>query len=70
MQQADVLADHIRNKISPRESSQCPSPTTVATPAGERDVYEKLRKLGELRDAEVLTPEEFEAKKASRLSEI
>ncbi len=35
-----------------------------------KDVYESLRKLGELRDAGVLTAEEFDAKKAVLLDQI
>jgi hypothetical protein len=38
----------------------------VAPPA--EDPLDKLKKLGELRDAGVLTPEEFEAQKAAVLS--
>ncbi len=34
------------------------------------DVTDQLRKLGELRDVGVLTPEEFEAKKAELLTRI
>lgn len=39
--------------------------TSVAT-----DPYEKLRKLAELRDEGVITPEDFEAKKAALLESI
>jgi hypothetical protein len=38
-----------------------------AAPAAD-DPLDKLKKLGELRDAGVLTPEEFEAQKAAVLS--
>lgn len=34
------------------------------------DVYSQLEKLGKLRDAEVLTPEEFESKKAELLGRL
>lgn len=34
------------------------------------DVYEQLRKLGELRDLGVVTPEEFEQKKRELLARI
>jgi hypothetical protein len=34
------------------------------------DIYESLRKLGELRDSGVLSPEEFESKKRELLSRI
>lgn len=46
----------------------------VAKAASERkeagDVFEKLKKLGELRDAGVITPQEFEAKKAELLKAV
>lgn len=66
-QQANALADHIRGNLAPGPSSQSPMPVTATS---EPDVYEKLRKIGELRDAGVLTPDEFEAKKASLLNEM
>jgi Bacterial PH domain/Short C-terminal domain len=37
---------------------------------GRPDVFDQLRKLGELRDAGVLTPEEFEAKKIELLGRL
>jgi hypothetical protein len=43
------------------------APVAPAAPAAE-DPLDKLKKLGELRDAGVLTPEEFEAQKAAVLS--
>lgn len=42
----------------PRESPSAPDP------------FEQLRKLGELRDAGILTPEEFEAKKEQILNRM
>lgn len=64
-QQADSIADHIRGRIS----------AVPVAPAGAHgdsssDPYEKLRKLGDLRDAGVLTDEEFRQKKTALLSEI
>jgi hypothetical protein len=41
---------------------------TAAPP--QLDLYEQLAKLGQLRDAGVLTPEEFEGKKAELLSRL
>lgn len=38
--------------------------------SAQDDVFEALRKLGELRDAGIVTPEEFEAKKAELLRRI
>jgi hypothetical protein len=43
-----------------------PAPPVVSVP----DVYEQLRKLAELRDLGVVTPEEFEQKKKELLSRI
>lgn len=43
-----------------------PQPTENSTP----DVYEQLRKLGELRDLGVVTPDEFEHKKRELLARI
>ncbi|MCW6005840.1 PH domain-containing protein [Micromonospora sp. CPCC 205371] len=42
-------------------------PTGGSSP---QDIFEQLRKLGELRDAGIVTPEEFEKKKAELLSRI
>lgn len=48
--------------------SQAPSTAAAAAPA--TDVMEQLRKLGELRDAGILTPTEFDAKKAGLLARM
>jgi hypothetical protein len=66
-QQADSIADHIRASISVAPSTAVQS---SSTPDPQSDPYEKLRKLGDLRDAGVLTEEEFNQKKAALLSEI
>lgn len=50
-------------------SSHATSPEKPAIP-GASDPLEALRKLGELRDAGILTAEEFEAKKADLLSRL
>lgn len=62
------IVDKIRHVLSaPRE--QTPSaPATSPPPAA--DPIEQLKRLGELRDAGVLTPEEFEAKKADLLGRM
>jgi predicted Zn-dependent peptidase len=39
-------------------------------PAAQPDVFEQLRKLAELRDAGIVTAEEFDAKKAELLSRL
>jgi hypothetical protein len=66
-QQADSIADNIRGRIT-----AAPSPSAPASSGGDvaSDPYEKLRKLGDLRDAGVLTEEEFTEKKAALLSDI
>ena len=52
--------------------SQAAPPVAAAPGAGSAspDPIEQLRRLGELRDAGVLTPEEFEAKKADILGRM
>lgn len=45
------------------------SPPPASAPMTD-DVMQKLRQLGELRDSGVLTPEEFDAKKADLLGRI
>jgi hypothetical protein len=61
-----AIADLIRHRLSDREPPQAGRPTPTDAP----DVYDQLRKLGELRDAGVLTPAEFEAKKADLLGRM
>lgn len=45
-------------------------PDAAAAPAGGEDVFAALEKLGRLRDAGVVTSEEFEAKKKELLDRI
>jgi hypothetical protein len=47
-----------------------PAPGMVPPAAPVPDVYDQLRKLGELRDLGIVTPEEFEAKKRELLARI
>jgi hypothetical protein len=47
-----------------------PVAAVVPAPAQKADLFEQLRKLGELRDAGIVTPAEFEAKKAELLSRM
>lgn len=72
-----ALADAIRMNIGAAASV----PTGTSTPAqtatehprespSAPDPFEQLRKLGELRDAGILTPEEFEAKKEQILNRM
>ncbi|MFF4774259.1 SHOCT domain-containing protein [Microtetraspora fusca] len=62
------IADAIRHHLSAR-SAASPAPAEAPV-AGEDDVFEALRKLGELRDKGVITDAEFEAKKAELLARI
>jgi hypothetical protein len=50
----------------PQYAQPAPPPPTQAPPQ-EDDVYVQLRKLGELKEAGILTDEEFAAKKAQLL---
>ncbi len=61
------MVDKMRHRISAsRESSAASS--TAPVPAA--DPIEQLKRLGELRDAGVVTAEEFETKKAELLSRL
>ena len=57
------MVDNVRNRLSSPRQSAPPAPP--GAPPG--DAMEQLKKLGELRDAGVVTSEEFEAKKAELL---
>jgi hypothetical protein len=67
------LDDRLRNlgvRQQFRGSAPTPEPGTGGVPPPQTDVMDQLRKLGELRDAGVLTPEEFAAKKAQLLDRL
>lgn len=78
------IADTVRGRLAgfaprPMSAQQPPMPPqpmapphTMAppVPTPEPDVYEQLRKLGELRDLGIVTPEEFEQKKRELLARI
>lgn len=73
-----AVASSVHNKVSRRQQAQwaqqtaaapaAPAPAPAAAPAPPANdmgaKLEQLKQLGELRDAGILTPEEFEAKKA------
>lgn len=62
------IVDKIRHVLSaPREQTP---PAPAASPHPAADPIEQLKRLGELRDAGVLTPEEFDAKKADLLGRM
>jgi hypothetical protein len=63
--EAQRFKDAVMSLVLSREDV----PTPAASQGGG-DVYEQLKKLGELRDAGVLSPEEFEAKKAALIDRL
>jgi len=68
--QADSIAEVIRSRIAGGGHSGSPLPTQAASATLDDDPYEKLRKLGELREAGVLSEEEFAAQTAAILSKL
>ena len=64
----DALRDRL-NAPTASPGAAAPAPAPVAASATP-DPFEQLRKLGELRDAGILSTEEFEAKKAEILSRL
>ncbi|HEV2890688.1 MAG TPA: PH domain-containing protein [Frankiaceae bacterium] len=46
------------------------APPAPPAPPAQPDVVDQLRRLGELRDSGIVTPEEFEAKKAELLGRL
>lgn len=60
------IVDLVRHRLSDKTPPAAPA----ATGGGGQDVYEQLRKLGELHTAGVLTDEEFEKKKADLLGRL
>jgi len=62
------IADTIRERLT---STMAHSPAREETRAARQpDIYQQLAKLGQLRDAGILTTEEFDAKKAELLSRL
>jgi hypothetical protein len=61
------LAGGSSSKEAPPAPAPAPAPPTVAA---TDDVYERLKKLGDLRDAGILTDEEFAAKKQVLLEQL
>ena len=54
---------------TPAAPAAPPAPPAPAAPSGD-DILEQIRKLGELRDAGILTQEEFDSKKADLLARM
>jgi hypothetical protein len=63
--------DSERSLTAPALAAPAPlSAPSAAKSADESDVFELIRKLGELRDAGLVSPEEFETKKAELLARL
>jgi hypothetical protein len=45
------------------DATSAPTPAAASLPVLSDDAYDQLKKLGELRDAGILTDDEFQAKK-------
>ena len=75
--QTDRWISSLRRPLGPcrtaSNKAETPAPAPVAPgpqPSDKEDVLGQLKSLGELRDAGVVTPEEFEAKKADLLKRL
>ena len=66
-QGAAVGACHRRTTQPPPDATSAPAPAAPSQPALSDDVYDQLKKLGELREAGILTDDEFQAKKTQIL---
>jgi hypothetical protein len=62
------ITDRIRHRLS--APLPVAPPGASLAPVNTSDVYDQLRRLGELRDSGVLTPQEFETKKAELLRRL
>lgn len=62
--QGDEIARHIRKLM------EQPSPDTVIASPAPPDALEQIKRLAELRDAGVLTDDEFASKKAQLLETL
>lgn len=67
-----LISEHSSARHPPTQTAPPAAPPALATPpaATEPDVFEQLRRLAELRDAGIVTSEEFDAKKADLLSRL
>jgi hypothetical protein len=64
------IADAARECLSNRAHLAPSGPPATSVPGSDGDVYDQLRKLGELREAGVLTPDEFTTKKQELLNRL
>lgn len=63
----DLVSDLVKDRFPPKAKT---SPEIAADPATKVDVADQLHKLGSLRDAGILTDEEFATKKAELLARL
>jgi len=63
-----AVTDHVRQRLAAPQPTEATSVEQGA--ALQMDIPDQIRKLGELRDSGVVTPEEFEAKKAELLARM
>jgi hypothetical protein len=64
-----IVMEQVLHGSAPAAAPASAAPSQPAAASGDA-VIEQIRKLGELRDAGLLTPEEFEAKKAELLGRL
>lgn len=64
-----VMDQVLHGSAKPAAPAEPAAPAAPPPPSGDA-IIDQIRKLGELRDAGLLTPEEFEAKKADLLGRI
>lgn len=66
----NVLADAINHRKASHDGTPANEPLTASAVPPQQDIPDQLRKLAELRDAGILTSEEFESKKADLLARM
>jgi hypothetical protein len=69
-QDGKMITDAVRARIAKGTPAPSEEPAPFASPVSGPDVYEQLKRLGELHQAGVLTDEEFAAKKQPLLDQI
>ncbi|MCR2825376.1 PH domain-containing protein [Microbacterium sp. zg.Y909] len=70
LQPASEFADFLEVVKAAMSGKDASAPAAAPEVSAGPDVMQQLKQLGELRDAGVVTPEEFEAKKAELLRRI
>jgi Bacterial PH domain/Short C-terminal domain len=68
-ERAPEIGDYIRSRIHQKPTTDAPPAQETGGPPAS-DPVAQLKQLAELRDAGIVTPEEFEAKKAELLSRM